>query len=879
MSNQDKAGKKVANEEVIGAIKSIGKNRIAGFLVAFGSPSDKDLDGEFFTKDTNFELGWYGERPVLYNHGMDGSHKTKAIGKIDKIEIIDDAGLWAEAQLRDAFMYQDHVMGMIERRQVGWSSGSAPQYVEVDRNGFIRSWPIHEGSLTPMPAQPLKTTVSRIKHFSNVKTLKAAVDDLGLTYFNMDELMLKYNEDERGGDDEGNADATRTNTEAKADAPLKVDGRPIQIITNVYPNKDIKDNDMTDKDNVTPTPPDESAGKEANMPENPDPAPPIAGAPDTTVKEAPSQYIQDMLVDRVYSLEVDLSVVSMDEAIDKVKGWVMDRTLTSPVTQAQLRQARNNADFQKFLSDLVKSYVKEEPKQPEEDPYAKIAQLEAQMAQINNLIGKGGVSQLPNVDAKDADPGRSPGKWDSFYIEDYANKQNYGNYEFADLVQFATWKDRAVKRGWLDNSSNWSLAEDDALLNAIFQTGKDIVPEMHEQNLIANHNWLDRDNEHEPIYAVKAFQFMHNQRGKAIKANEVNNSQTSGRGSEWIWTMPDGNLWMTLVADTGLFNRFPRFNMVAGSVDMYIDDETGMPQVVPEVANSPADLNDPGKYPITPFGTAKVTFKARHIGQQTIISKVELEDSKIEPIRVARLQLENALRRGIDWTLINSDTPTTGNDNYGNHGAAPAANSLAAVGFQGLVARSLAPSTAHGGAAQGVDNGEACLSILQLRNLRRKLNSRYYADPQRLLLIMSPELRDRMMDIEEFQQTMIHSMGRFDGTLPSATFDRTPIVSSEQVVQRNEEGQLDAANAAHNTKEVAIFVRPDRWKVGIRRRMGRSMQEAGRFGEYLSVGASIRYDFQSIPHAKASGGDGAGGGSDTKRYTVATLYNVSSTRA
>ena len=235
-----------------------------------------------------------------------------------------------------------------------------------------------------------------------------------------------------------------------------------------------------------------------------------------------------------------------------------------------------------------------------------------------------------------------------------------------------------------------------------------------------------------------------------------------------------------------------------------------------------------------------------------------------------------AASTGLLSTQIHQQTNTK---NYGNHGAAPAANSLAAVGFQGLVARSLAPSTAHGGDAQGVDNGEACLSILQLRNLRRKLNSRYYVDPQRLLLIMSSELRDRMMDIEEFQQTMIHSMGRFDGTLPSATFDRTPIVASEQVVQRNEAGQLDAANAAHNTKEVAIFVRPDRWKVGIRRRMGRSMQEAGRFGEYLSVGASIRYDFQSIPHAKASGGGGAGGGSDTKRYTVATLYNVSSTRA
>ena len=317
---------------------------------------------------------------------------------------------------------------------------------------------------------------------------------------------------------------------------------------------------------------------------------------------------------------------------------------------------------------------------------------------------------------------------------------------------------------------------------------------------------------------------MYNQRGKAVKANEVNNSGAVGRGSEWIWTMPDGNLWAMLTADTGLMNMFPRFNMVAGKVTRYIDDETGMPQVIPEITRATSDGNNQidslGQYPVTPFGTQKVDFEARHIGQQTIISKIDLEDSKIEPIRVARRHLENALRRGVDWTIVNSDT-STDTTNYGHYGEAQTAtgnaNKLAFIGFRGLVAKALSQDS------RGQDNGEGDITVTMLRHVRRLLNSRYYADPTRLLLIMSTELKERMMDVEEFQKTMMYS-GRFDGSMPGDFFDRTRIVSSEQVVLRDTEGRLHHT-PAENTKDVAIYVRPDRWNVGIRRRLGRSMQE------------------------------------------------------
>ena len=104
-------------------IKSLGGAKIGGYLAAFGSSVDTDFQGEYFTKDTNFELDWYKERPVLYGHGLDGAHKTKSIGRIYKLEIQDDAGLWAEAELKKSFLHQKYVEEWIREGRLGWSSG------------------------------------------------------------------------------------------------------------------------------------------------------------------------------------------------------------------------------------------------------------------------------------------------------------------------------------------------------------------------------------------------------------------------------------------------------------------------------------------------------------------------------------------------------------------------------------------------------------------------------------------------------------------------------------------------------------------------------------------------------------------------------------
>jgi HK97 family phage major capsid protein len=144
--------------------------RIGGYLVVWGSAAQPDLQGEYFTAETELGLDWYDQRPVLYHHGLDGNLKAAVIGVIDTLRR-DATGLWAEAQLDLRKRYVRAVLRLVEQGALGWSSGSLPHLVEVAVDGAIRRWPIIEGSLTPTPAEPRHT---------NVHTLKSAYAALGL---------------------------------------------------------------------------------------------------------------------------------------------------------------------------------------------------------------------------------------------------------------------------------------------------------------------------------------------------------------------------------------------------------------------------------------------------------------------------------------------------------------------------------------------------------------------------------------------------------------------------------------------------------------------------------------------------------------------------
>ncbi len=155
-----------------GAIKSLGGNRIGGYLIEYTDEDNKDLDGEFFTKDTDQmeeEFPTIGMK-VLFHHGLDKTLWVKSIGEIVEAKH-DDVGLWVEALLDEHSDYKEYVNAireLVAKGILAWSSGAFPQSVTVDDNGFIKSWGKYEASVTHTPANPSGTKIQTLKSIASL---------------------------------------------------------------------------------------------------------------------------------------------------------------------------------------------------------------------------------------------------------------------------------------------------------------------------------------------------------------------------------------------------------------------------------------------------------------------------------------------------------------------------------------------------------------------------------------------------------------------------------------------------------------------------------------------------------------------------------------
>lgn len=159
---ENRGNEKAIDETLVvygGAVKALGGGRVGGYLVRFSTDEDPDLEGEFFTKETDF--GEASTGMVYYQHGMDEVLKKRKIGKAT--HKADEFGVWAEAQLDLRDKYERFIYEMAEKGKLGWSSGTAGHLVEREPRGkavWLKSWPLGlDDTLTPTPAEPRNTAI------------------------------------------------------------------------------------------------------------------------------------------------------------------------------------------------------------------------------------------------------------------------------------------------------------------------------------------------------------------------------------------------------------------------------------------------------------------------------------------------------------------------------------------------------------------------------------------------------------------------------------------------------------------------------------------------------------------------------------------------
>lgn len=157
---------------------------VSGLAAPFSGPfGGKDLDGEFFSKSTDFALDWYDEIPLLYHHGRDGTLQITKVGVV-KSRAVTDVGVWAEAQLDASNKYFEAIKNLIKQGKLFFSSGSVPTLIQTNqKSGEIIRWPMIELSLTPTPSNLHATASTKaVLRFTlpaeNEQTIRLALKSL-----------------------------------------------------------------------------------------------------------------------------------------------------------------------------------------------------------------------------------------------------------------------------------------------------------------------------------------------------------------------------------------------------------------------------------------------------------------------------------------------------------------------------------------------------------------------------------------------------------------------------------------------------------------------------------------------------------------------------
>jgi HK97 family phage major capsid protein len=142
-------------------LKDLGDGKFGGYLVRFGNKEDTDLEGEYFNRDTDFDMEFPAKSSVYFQHGMDPAMKRKVMGKADLK--VDEFGVWAEVILAERDEYEKFIAELAKQGKLGWSSGTAGHLVErvqMGKSVWIKRWPLGlDASLTHTPAEPRNEVV------------------------------------------------------------------------------------------------------------------------------------------------------------------------------------------------------------------------------------------------------------------------------------------------------------------------------------------------------------------------------------------------------------------------------------------------------------------------------------------------------------------------------------------------------------------------------------------------------------------------------------------------------------------------------------------------------------------------------------------------
>ena len=205
-------------------VKEDGSIIVEGYGILFDG---QDLEGETFTKETDFEMDYVPVKKAFYSHRNDADVK-EALGTVIESRV-DDVGVWFQMQLNRSQKYLKAVQKMVGMGMMGISTGTAGQL--SDRKGStITRWPIVEVSLTPTPAEPRTLGVSFAK---SIGLTDEEAETLG---FSSETSQAAVDEGEGGTPSDVNAEAVEDTPNSPVSKSVSSQSKGVTIIMGTEAN-------------------------------------------------------------------------------------------------------------------------------------------------------------------------------------------------------------------------------------------------------------------------------------------------------------------------------------------------------------------------------------------------------------------------------------------------------------------------------------------------------------------------------------------------------------------------------------------------------------------------------------------------------------------
>ncbi len=275
---------------------------------------------------------------------------------------------------------------------------------------------------------------------------------------------------------------------------------------------------------------------------------------------------------------------------------------------------------------------------------------------------------------------------------------------------------------------------------------------------------------------------------------------TSGEGADWLPTGYSSVLQEGLEVKRGVIKRIPRFSQPTQSYVFPLLTADATPYLVSEATS---DSNANTLTASTPT-TSSITFTSHAIGGAVWNSKESEEDLIIAVIPLIKANLQKALVNGEEDACINGDNATTHQDTDTAAGSA----ALVAKAFDGFRYDALNTS----GASYDMSG---TLTYAKLLTVMEKAG-KYAMTPGKGFFITSIAAYYKILGLSEFT-----GYSNFD----ASTVSRTGILPSclghdiiPTETMRQDLGPAGVNAASDNVHTAIIFVNPDGWLIGDRRR-------------------------------------------------------------